>query len=144
MKKTIYLILALMAILIIACNNPKKEVRENPYEGAWELIYVKQVSPDTTIEMTQITDPTVKLLTKKHYAFGSQAGENKIFGGGGEYKYEGDIFKSYPKYHGYSMLVGDSIVFKSKIEGDLWTISHSYKNDTLQVDITETWKRIRE
>jgi len=142
MKKTVYFILAFAAILIMACNNLKKDTKKNPYEGAWEVTYSKLVYPDTTIETTQFSNPTVKLLTKKHYALGRQDGENKIFGGGGEYTYEGDIFTSYPKYHSASVLVGDSLVMKSKIEGDLWTISYGYKNDTLKFDATETWKRI--
>jgi hypothetical protein len=145
MKKTICLVLAFTGICIIACNNPKKDLKENPYEGAWEITYSKAVYPDTTYETNQFAKPTVKLLTKKHYAFGRQEGENKITGGGGEYTYEGDIFTSYPKYHtGGSLVVGKSIVFKSKIEGDLWTIYYGFKNDTLQVDVTETWKRIIE
>ena len=142
MRKFIYLTLAFIAILIIACNN--KSAKENPYEGVWVITYSKQVTPDTTIERTQISNPNVKLLTKSHYAFGSQAGTNKINGGGGEYKYKGDTFISYPKYHTFSAIVGDSLVMKSKIEGDLWTVTYGYENDTLKVDVTEIWKRIIE
>lgn len=80
MKRTIYPILAFIVILVIACNNPKKDVKENPLQGAWEMIYSKYIYPDTIIETTKFTNPTVKLLTKKHYAFGRQAGENKITG----------------------------------------------------------------
>lgn len=144
MKKTIYLILALTAVLIIACNNQKKAVIENPYTGAWEITYSKSIYPDTTYESTQIANPTVKLLTNKHYAFGRQGGENLITGGGGEYTFKDDVFKSFPKYHTGSFLVGDSIIMKSKIEGDLWTISYTLKRDTLTVFVTETWKRIPE
>ena len=144
MKKTIYPILVFVAILIIACNNPEKVVIENPYEGAWEVTYVKYVYPDSTIETTQFANPQVKLLTKKHYAFGYQAGENQIEGGGGEYAYDGDTFTSYPKYHYYPGMVGNSLVTKSTIEGDLWTISFVIKDDTIQVDATQTWKRIIE
>ncbi len=144
MKRTIYPILAFIAILVIACNNPKKDVKGNPLQGAWEMIYSKYIYPDTIIETTKFTNPTVKLLTKKHYAFGRQAGENKITGGGGEYTYEGNTFTSYPKYHSSAIALGSTFVWKSKIEGDLWTISIVIKNDTLQVNGTETWKRIIE
>ena len=146
MKKTICLVLAFAGIIIIACNNPKKDAKENPYQGAWEVTYTKVVYPDTTYENTQFANPTVKLLTKTHYAFGRQNGENKIGGGGGEYTYQGDSITFYPKYHSNysSMMVGKSFVYKSKIEGDLWTISNVFKNDTLKVESTETWKRIIE
>ena len=140
MKKTICLVLAFIAILIIACNNPKKAVIENPYVGVWVQIASKRVTPDTTIERTQIANPGVKLLTKKHYAFGRQTGENTIFGGGGEYSYHDSIFTSYPKYHSNSAGVGASLRWKSTIKGDLWTISY----DTLNIKGSETWKRIPE
>ena len=144
MKRTIYLILAFMAILVIACNNPKKAVIENPFAGAWEVIYTKAVYPDTTYETTKFTNPSVKLLTNKHFSFGYQSDTNMVVGGGGEYTYDGDTYTEYVKYHNYSGFVGQTVNFKSKIEGDLWTISYSVKLDTIQVDATEIWKRIPE
>ncbi len=144
MKNSIYFILAFVAILIIACNNPEKEAKENPYVGAWEVTYTKYVYPDSTIETTQFANPQVKLLTKKHYAFGYQAGENNILGGGGEYTFDGDIYTDYPKYHYFPGAAGNKYVMKSKIEGDLWTISYVFKDDAIQVDATEIWKRIIE
>ncbi len=144
MKKTIYLILALTAILVISCNNPKKAVVENPYAGAWETTYTKYIYPDTTYETTQFANPSVKLLTGKHFSFGSQSGTNMIGGGGGEYSFTVDTYTEYIKYHSYSSLVGQTVNFKSKMEGDLWTISYSVKLDTIPIDATETWKRIPE
>lgn len=145
MKKTICFILAFAGILIIACNNPKTDSKEYPLQGAWEIIYSKYVYPDTTIENNQIATPTVKILTKKHFAFGRQEGENKIMGGGGEYSYDGNTYIEHVKYHSYSSyFVGKSVEIKSTFKGDLWTISYVIKNDTLQIDATETWKRIKE
>ena len=144
MKKSICFILVIAAILIIACNNPKEDAKENPYQGAWEITYSKAVYPDTTIEKTQFANPTVKILTKKHFAFGSQAGENKVWGGGGEYTFEGDAYTEHIKYHGNSSAIGKSVEFKSKIEEDMWTISTVWKDDTLKVEATEIWKRIIE
>jgi hypothetical protein len=144
MKKTIYLILALTATLVISCNNPKNATIENPYAGAWVITYTKYIFPDSTNETTQFTNPSVKLLTKKHFSFGYQSGTNRVVGGGGEYSYEGDSYTETIKYHLYSSLIGKTVNFKSKIEGDLWTINYSMKIDSLKVDGTETWKRIVE
>lgn len=144
MKKTIYLILAFVAFLVIACNNPEKESKENSYEGAWEVTYTKYVYPDTTIETTQFDNQNVKLLTKKHFAFGYQAEGNNILGGGGEYTYDGDTYTEHIKYHFYPGMQGNLVEMKSMIEGDLWTISFVIKDDTLPVEATETWKRIIE
>jgi hypothetical protein len=144
MKKTICFVLTFAGILIIACNNPKKDTNEYPLQGAWECIHTKYVYPDSTRERTKMTNLTVKLLTKKHFAFGNQSGENKVWGGGGEYTYDGDTYTEHVKYHANSAGAAHSAKFKSTLNGDLWTISYGIKNDTLQLDITETWKRIPE
>ena len=145
MKKIIYLIMAFVAVIIISCNNSKKETKGYPLQGAWELTYTKYVYPDTTYETTQFANPDVKLLTKRHFAFGLQSGADKIVGGGGEYTYDGNIYTEFVKYHTwFSFFVGKSIEFKSTLKGDLWTISGIFKNDTLQINATETWKRIPE
>ena len=140
MKKSIYLILILFCVLIIACNNPRTMVNNNPYAGAWELVYTKSVTADTTIERTQFDNRSVKLLTQLHYAFGRQDGENMIRGGGGEYLYHDSVFTTYPAYHSTSSAVGATLRWKSTIKGDLWTI----QMDTLNTKFTETWKRIVE
>ncbi len=41
-------------------------------------------------------------------------------------------------------MVGNKIVFESEIEGDLWTISKVWADDTLEIIGTETWRRIVE
>ena len=144
MNRTIYPILAFIAILVNACNNPNKEAMDYPLLGAWEITYSKYVYPDTTFETTKFADPELKLLTKKHFAFGNQSGKNMVWGGGGEYFHDGDRYTEYIKYHGYSSFVGQTVNFKSKIEGDLWTLTWSFNKDSLKFDATETWKRIPE
>ena len=144
MKKTICFVLAFAGILIIACKNPMKDAKENPYEGAWEITYSRSIYPDTTYWDTHFTNPTVKLLTKKHFAFGKQAGENRTWGGGGEYTFEGDTYTEHINYHGNSLVIGLSVEFKSTFNGDLWEISTISKNDTINVESTEIWKRIIE
>jgi hypothetical protein len=144
MKKTICFILAITAILMVGCNNPNKDAKINPLQGAWELTYAKYVAPDSTIELTKFADPKVKILTRKHFAFGSQSGQNLITGGGGEYTYDGDTYTEYVKYHSSSFFAGKTNVTKSSLNGDLWTISFTIKNDTVQWNATENWKRIIE
>jgi hypothetical protein len=136
MKKISILFLVSVAILFFACGENEKEESENPYEGAWELTYSKYVYPDTTMETTSFPNVTTKLLTEKHYAFGRQDGINKIRGGGGEYSFKDDQFISYPKYHSTSIMVGDS--------GDIWVVTFSVSTDSIKVNASETWKRIKE
>lgn len=145
MKKTFCFITSFFVILIIACTgNKKQDEMKNPCEGAWEIVYHRVVYPDTTIITTEFKDPVLKILSKKYYSFGNQIGKDRIWGGGGEYKITGDTFISYPRYHSNSRMIGDSVVFKSEIKGDLWTIHTVYKMDTLSLESTETWKRLAE
>ena len=143
-KLLIVTALLLFAGVAFGQTNQKDTSPENPYEGAWEVIYTKYVYPDTTIENNHIINPNVKLLTKKHFAFGGQIGENQVQGGGGEYSYDGDTYTEQIKYHFFSNMVGTSVKMKSKIDGDLWTISFVFKDDNNSIEGTETWKRIKE
>jgi hypothetical protein len=133
MKKLILIILGFIFILSFGCNSSKNDSKENPLIGAWVITSSKYVSQDTVIDNT-----TVKLLTKKHFAFGSQSGENKVWGGGGEYSLVGDTYSEFVKYHGASKAVGMTVQYKSKLDGDTWTISR------LDINASETWKRIAE
>jgi len=54
------LILAFARILIIVCYNFKKEVEENPYEGACKITYSKYVYPDTTLIVVTTTSQPEK------------------------------------------------------------------------------------
>jgi hypothetical protein len=142
MKKSICLILVFIAILIIACNNAKKDARESPLLGYWERVYYKEVFPDTTYESNQITEPEFKIVTNKHWAYGGQKGINKVAAGGGKYTYDGKNYTEYINYHNASLLIGQAITYKSTLEGDLWTITGILNLDTLNIGLTETWKRV--
>ena len=138
MKKLVLILLGFIVILSIGCSTSKNDSNENPLIGAWVITSSKYVSQDTTIDKTTFENPTVKLLTKKHFAFGSQSGENKVWGGGGEYSLVGDTYSETVKYHGVSQAIGMTVKYKSTLNGDIWTISR------LDMNATETWKRIAE
>jgi hypothetical protein len=142
MKKVIYLIFALIAAIIVSCNNPEKTGVENPIIGTWEEISYKYVSPDTAYERTQFESPRIKLYTKKHFALGYQSGENRIGGGGGDYTFDNESYTSTIKYHSNSAMVGVTRKYKSVLDGDLWTIS--IRNESTGAEVTEIWKRIPE
>jgi hypothetical protein len=151
MKKTICLVLAFIVILIIACNNPKKAVIENPYVGAWENTNITYIvhflngrKLDSTIVVPAKLPYIVKLVTKKHYAQGSQTVKDEIVAGGGEYTYSGDSVTNIRSYSSVKGQIGKPVTRKSKIEGDLWKLSITVKNDTIQYDRIETWRRIPE
>ena len=111
--------------------------------GAWEINYSEYVYPDTTIENTQFANPSVKLLTKKYFAFGFQTSDGEsVTAGGGKYSYNGETYTEHLRYHVYSPAVGKSIEFKSELEGDKWTIKGVMQIDGEDVKLKEIWKRI--
>jgi len=129
--------LLLLGTTSVLCQNSDK------LQGAWEIIYAEYIYPDTTIENTQFANPSVKLLTEKHFAFGFQDNNGEsITAGGGEYSYNGETYTEHIKYHIASSIVGISIEFKSKLEGDKWTVSGVLPMDEGNTKMREIWKRI--
>jgi hypothetical protein len=151
MKKTICFVLAIAGILIFACNNPKKDEKVNPYEGAWEntsntynVKYYKGRKLDSTFVVPAKLPYVVKLVTKKYYAQGSQTEKDEVVAGGGEYTFNGDSVTNIRRYSSVKGQIGKPVVRKSKIEGDLWKFYITVKNDSVQYERIETWKRIIE
>ena len=93
------------------------------YDNNVSCSYLNGQKPDTTFVVPARLPYVVKLLTKKHYAQGRQTEKNEVFAGGGEYTYNGDTVTTFPKYHSYKGMVGQSFVRKSKLEGDQWILS---------------------
>ena len=139
MKKLIFI----ASVFLILGTTSVLSQNSNELQGAWEIIYAEYVYPDTTIENTQFANPSVKILTKEHFAFGFQANSGEsITAGGGKYSYNGETYTEHIKYHIASSVVGKSIEFKSKLEGDKWTISGSLPGDDGDLNLKEIWKRI--
>ena len=129
--------LLLLGTTSVLCQNSDDLV------GAWQINYSEYVYPDTTIENTQFANPSIKLLTKKRFAFGFQDNNGEsITAGGGKYSYNGETYTEHIKYHIASSIVGISIEFKSKLEGDKWTISGVLPMDEGNTKMREIWKRI--
>ena len=119
------------ALLLAACQDPP-----NPLMGTWEMIDAKYTDADTTITLT--TEQT-KILTATHFAFGRQQ-EEGAYAGGGPYLFDGTTYTEIIDYHSNSELIGDTISFDCRIEGDsLWY--HSGDLGT-NFHLEEIWRRV--
>lgn len=141
MKKPLVLVIALLMIgtTNVLCQN------SNELQGAWEITYLEYVytALNDTLYETEFVNPSVKLITKKHFAFGHLNYDGKSFSaGGGEYSYDGRTYTEHIKYHSHGPAVGTSVEFKSKLEGDTWTISGALQGDEGEILLKEIWKRI--
>lgn len=114
-------------------------------QGAWEIVYSEYVytAVNDTLIGAEFEYPSVKLLTKNHFAFGRRTtnGES-ISAGGGKYSYGGETYTEHIKYHTHSPAVGTSVEFKSKLEGNKWTIKGVIPGDDGDIKLKEIWKRI--
>lgn len=139
MKKLMVIVIALLMLgtSSVLCQN------SNELQGVWECIYAKYVFPDSTMENSTFVNPSVKLLTKKHFAFGHlRDNRESISAGGGEYSYNGETYIEHIKYHTYSALVGSSVEFKSELAGDKWTTKGVIPGVDGDIKLKEIWKRI--
>jgi len=123
-------IAAAVAIGLLGCA-PEKA---SPLEGAWELVDAKYAPADPTFSLT--TYRQIKILTKTHWAYLSQdrsapkltngsdaelLAAAKTFGaGGGTYILDGDTYTEHVEFFATPNLVGASLKFKIKWEGDEW------------------------
>ena len=143
MKNFICLLFTIALMVFNSCNNSKQVINEYPLQGAWETFYIKRVYPDTTIIRSEMgKNLQVHIFTKKHFAFGWQYEENASSAGGGEYTFDGDSLRMVSKYHWASFLVGKSVNYKVMISGDTLTRRGFFKNDTVQVEVIDKWRRI--
>jgi len=162
--KTIPVLLACIAVVLcltlLGCDSGK----QNRVEGAWELVTVKETSPDTTIDYSKTGLRQIKIITKTHFAFLNQkTGDEKFTGegtdeqllkraktfyaGGGTYSLDGDSYTEHIEFFSNPNFVGMSIPFKIKIEGDrlIQTGTMPYKAAGLRdrdINLYEEYRRI--
>ena len=94
-------------------------------EGSWEYISRRMVYADTVVTEDLFAGPSYKILNSTHFAFGRQTiadgeAQNDVFAGGGRYTVVDSVYTETIEYHSTAGLVGQKVVFKSRIEGELW------------------------
>lgn len=109
-------------------------------EGDWERVFMRLVLPDTTIEETYEPGArSIKILTATRFAFGQQSRDGAtVYAGGGAYTLAGDTYIEVIDFHASASLVGRTIPYKTRREGNLWYISGVIG----QYRLEETWRRI--
>lgn len=107
-------------------------------EGTWELVSLKLIYADSTVDRTGEIPPTLKILNSTHFAFGRQMGEEEVYAGGGRYSFDGDTYTEHIEFHSASGIVGQSITFDARVEDDLWYHSGLIDDFTLE----EVWRKV--
>ncbi len=124
---------------LFAFSTAYGQMPANVLGGTWEMVSQKLVYPDSTVDRTEQTPYTLKILNSTHWAFGRQMGDDEeVFAGGGWYEYDGDTYTEHIIYHS-GALAGESIKFNARIDGDTW----HHSGDLGDFVIEEVWQRVR-
>lgn len=126
-------------LLFCGIGSASAQLPANPLEGSWKLVSQMVIYPDTTIDRGSTLNTSYKILNSTHFAFGRMAAsEEEVYAGGGRYTYDGTHYTEHIEYHSSAPLVGTSITFDVRIEGDRWYHSGQIGDFRLE----EVWERI--
>jgi hypothetical protein len=134
----------LLTVFSFVVLPPIADAQPGILEGTWQMVSQRQVYADTTIDRGTFLGPSYKIINATHFAFGRQTvidGEPQedVFAGGGRYTLQGDtLYTEIIEYHSNQGLVGTSLKFKCRVEGDLWY--HTGIIGSLRLE--EVWQRV--
>lgn len=131
-------ILVGMAMLSCSTQQPVEQEEKKSLEGVWELVSGEWTMQDTimTYPGPQTTDArSFKFMTEKHWGVAGMIPSNEMnWGFAGTYRFTDDTYVEYFLIQENLENIGDSAVYKYKLDGDKWTISSDWSK--------EEWKRI--
>ena len=127
-----------MAMLSCSTQQPVEQEEKKSLEGVWELVSGEWTMQDTimTYPGPQTTDArSFKFITEKHWGVAGMIPSNEMnWGFAGTYRFTDDTYVEYFLIQDNLENIGDSAVYKYKLDGDKWTISSDWSK--------EEWKRI--
>jgi len=130
----------LLGIAMLSCTTqpPVEQEEKKSLEGVWELVSGEWTMQDTimTYPGPQTTDiRSFKFITEKHWGVAGMIPSNEMnWGFAGTYRSTDDTYVEYFLIQKNLENIGDSAVYKYKLDGDKWTISSDWSK--------EEWKRI--
>jgi len=126
--RTPALLLSLLMLVGCAASGPD-------LVGSWRLVAPERTDGCGTFE-------AIKNVTDTHFAFGHQTWEGP-FSGGGTWEMDGDSYVEHVEWHSLDVLVGESITFTCRVEGDLWYHAADCTVDGERFRIDEVWERVK-
>jgi hypothetical protein len=131
------LLLLALTLAAAGCAGTSGDLR-----GSWLL--VRSAGRDLEAGATPGPHDTVKILNDDRFAFAVQAGEGEVFGGGGTWRREGDVYVETIRYHSHPQLVGAVATFTCRVEDDLWYHRGDFEAGGRHYVIDEVWRRLTE
>lgn len=111
----------------------------NPLLGSWEFVEGKYAVDDGFVHAKAPQLTSVKLITPTHFNYITQKDGKFHYAGGGKYELKNQQFVETFSYGNIPSLLGKTMAFDYKVEGDLW--HHSLTENGKLVE-AEVWRRI--
>ena len=138
MKRSFACVMAVLLCMgMLGCGH-----RSGKLVGTWEMVFPSSTSPDHPAEGAATGETPVKILSETHFAFGSVGPGGRTYAGGGRYTLDGDTYTEIIAYHFNPRLVGETIAFTCRLDGDRWYHSGIFEIDGEHFHIEEIWRRI--
>ena len=127
----------MLLIGMLGCGHPSGKL-----VGAWEMEFPSS-APTERLGAEKIAGgKPVKILTDTHFAFGSTGAGGMMYAGGGTYTLDGDTYTEVIEYHFNPMLIGQTVSFTCRLQGERWYHSGIFEIDGERFNIEEIWRRI--
>ncbi len=125
----------LLPLLLAGCAGSAGDVR-----GSWVL--VRSAGHDLDVGEAPGPGDTVKILNDDRFSFAVQGGDGAIFGGGGTWRREGDVYVETVRYHSHPELVSADATFTCRVEDGLWYHTGAFEAGGRNYVIDEVWRRL--
>lgn len=130
MKFTIFACLVLLPYSVFA----------NPLLGTWEFVQGKYAVDDGFVSAKAPEITSIKLVTATHFSYITEKNGQFSYAGGGQYQLTDGQFIETVKYGNIASLMGKTMAFDYKVEGNLW---HHSLTENGQLVEAEVWRKIK-
>ncbi|KAF7771225.1 hypothetical protein PCIT_a4286 [Pseudoalteromonas citrea] len=114
-------------------------VSANPLIGTWQYVKGQYATENGLVEAQAPQLTSTKIVSDGHFNYITQQGGKFLYAGGGTYTLDKDHFIEHVKYGNVASILGKTMAFTYKVEGDLW--HHTLHEDGKLVE-KEIWKRV--
>ena len=137
MQRRMTMFLLLLPIVLAGCAGTSGDLR-----GSW--ILVQRQGHDLEVGDVPGPNDLVKILNDDHFAFAAQQGPGEIFGGGGTWRRDGDIYVETIRYHSHPELVGAVVAVQCRIVNGIWYHFGEIDVNGQHYTIDEAWRQLDE
>jgi len=137
-----------ITVILFICLFSYAAENNNQLEGTWELISGKIILSVKTIDTTPGEfERVIKIINKTHFAtIGQDTSKQESYFNAGNYSLSENVYTENLELFSKISLIGSSLSYKIKIEGDQLTMSGPLKKKGEEEpgwQLHEVWKKIK-